>query len=119
MLSNNTMLLFTETCCTLGLRIGEILRLRVADVFNNGIFVTNEKLRGQRIVVPVPEKLSRLMAEYIRQNNLRQDDYLFQLNHIQTNKTINDLCKEKGFKSYTELRQNVWRKMLSQKDKTQ
>ena len=111
--------LFSEVYYTCGLRIGELLALRSADIVNNSISIPDLKVCGPRRVLFLPEQLSKKLDEYIRQNSLPPTGHLFPIKPIQAQIIIDNFCKENGFKSRRELREqvkeNLRRKILPRK----
>lgn len=60
-----------------GLRVSDLLTLRVSDVSGDHVIVT-EKKTGKINRFPINAKLRKALRKYIKDNNLTDNDYLFQ-----------------------------------------
>ena len=60
-----------------GMRIGEVLKLRAADVDERRLTVVNPKSGRQNEMVFIPQKLSVRLQEYIRQKGLELNQRIF------------------------------------------
>jgi integrase len=69
--------LIVELQARCGLRIGELLKIRVSDVSDRTISLMEPKSGKDAEIAYVPENISRKMSEYIKMKNLQSDDRLF------------------------------------------
>lgn len=60
-----------------GLRVSDLLTLRVSDVSGDHVVVSEQKT-GKINRFPINAKLRKALRKYIKDNNLTDDDYLFQ-----------------------------------------
>jgi integrase/recombinase XerD len=61
------------------LRIGELLKLRVSDVSERRLTIKEPKSGKDAEVAFMPEQVARRLGEYIKQNNLDPEAYIFPL----------------------------------------
>jgi integrase len=99
--------LFEEVMFTYPARIGELLAIKVADVFDGKLIISNGKLaisdmeiRGPKRIINLTEELSKKLKDYVRQNNLSPTERLFQFNTIEAQKIGRDFSKKNGFRTY-------------------
>ena len=59
-----------------GLRISDILRLRVSDVYKKSTIYLTEKKTGKRKVIAASNKMKKALNAYIEKHNMQQEDYL-------------------------------------------
>jgi integrase len=69
--------LIVELQARCGLRIGELLKIRVSDVSDRTISLMEPKSGKDAEIAYMPENISRKMSEYIKMKNLQSDDRLF------------------------------------------
>ena len=86
-----------------GLRISDILNLRVCDVFNVDYIEIKEKKTDKYKRFPITEAYKRLILEYTK--NLQYTDWLFKsrkgkfaITRIQAYRIINQACRKAGIK---------------------
>lgn len=68
-------LLFVLGCHT-GLRISDILKIKVCDIKNNKLTIKEQKT-GKINNVVISSKLSNIIKEFVKDNNLQDDEILF------------------------------------------
>jgi len=64
-----------------GMRIGEVLKLRVMDVDDQKLFIQNPKSGRQSEVVFIPKKVSDRLKDYIRSKEIRPDRRIFKIGY--------------------------------------
>jgi len=64
-----------------GMRIGEVLKLRVMDVDDQKLFIQNPKSGLQSEVVFIPKKVSDRLKDYIRSKEIRPDQRIFKIGY--------------------------------------
>jgi len=64
-----------------GMRIGEVLKLRVMDVEDQKRFIQNPKSGRQSEVVFIPKKVSDRLKEYIRSKEIHPDQRIFKIGY--------------------------------------
>ena len=69
--------LILELQAKCGLRIGELLKVKVSDISDRTITLRNPKSGKESELAYMPESLSRKLAEYVRNKSLQSDDRLF------------------------------------------
>jgi integrase len=69
--------LILELQARCGMRIGELLGLKVTDVSDRKIIIREPKSGKESEVAFMPEQISKRMSEYIAIKELRQDDKIF------------------------------------------
>lgn len=60
-----------------GIRISDILNIKVRDIKNKDFFYLREIKTNKEKMLPIQNTLKREIAEYIDENNLTNSDYLF------------------------------------------
>jgi integrase len=60
-----------------GMRIGEVLKLRVKDVEDCKLFLVSPKSGRQNEVVFIPKKVGARLRDYIRSKNMAPDERIF------------------------------------------
>jgi len=89
--------LILELQARCGLRVGELLKLRVSDVSDRKLVIRQPKSGRDSEVAYMPEQISHRLNEYINQEKLSPDDRLFPVCYS----TVRSLIK--GFASKTNL----------------
>lgn len=99
-----------------GLRISDILPLRVKDIFhNNGNFkdylVIKEKKTGKEKKIKLNDALQKMLSSYVKEQELKPDSYLFysrkgdgHIQRIQAYKVLKDaanLCNIENFGTHS------------------
>jgi integrase/recombinase XerD len=69
--------LILELQARCGLRIGELLKIKVSDVSDRTIILREPKSGKDAEMAYMPENMSRKLAEYIKETALQQEDRLF------------------------------------------
>jgi len=69
--------LIVELQARCGLRIGELLKIRVADVSERKLVLRGPKSGKESEVAFMPEQVARRLSEYIQQRNLSPEDRIF------------------------------------------
>jgi integrase len=69
--------LILELQARCGLRIGEVLKLRVADVMDRKLTIQEPKSGKESEIAFMPEQIAKRLAEYISGKNIGPDDRLF------------------------------------------
>ncbi len=64
-----------------GMRIGEVLKLRVMDVDDQKLFIQNPKSGRQSEVVFIPKKVSDRLKDYIRSKGFDPEQRVFQIGY--------------------------------------
>ena len=64
-----------------GMRIGEVLKLRVMDVDERKLLIKNPKSGRQTEVVYIPQKVADRLKTYIQSENLDLEQRVFQLSY--------------------------------------
>ena len=64
-----------------GMRIGEVLKLRVADVDDRKLFIVNPKSGRQSEIVFIPKKVADRLRDYIRSNGLKSEHRVFPIGY--------------------------------------
>ncbi len=65
-----------------GMRIGEVLKIRPIDVDNRKIILHDPKSGKEAEVVFIPQKIADRLKEYIRVNNIDQNQRIFPLTDL-------------------------------------
>jgi len=86
--------LIMELQARCGLRIGELLKIRVSDVAERTITLREPKSGKNAEIAYMPETISRKIAEYIKTKNLQSDNRLFPICYS----TARSLIKRLGAK---------------------
>ena len=89
-----------------GLRIGDILRITAGDIKNNKYINIKEQKTGKGRKVSLPNIVKQMALEYIKDNNLKDGDYLFQsreggnkaISSVQAYRVIKTLAKKAKLK---------------------
>ncbi|MGD0238311.1 MAG: site-specific integrase [Syntrophorhabdales bacterium] len=71
--------LIIELQARCGLRIGELLRLRVADISERRLTIQELKSGKEAEIAFMPEQIANRLGEYVKGRNLRSDERLFPL----------------------------------------
>ena len=80
--TNNTRnRLMLELMARGGMRIGEVLKLRAGDVDDRKLFINHPKSGRQSEVVYIPKKVAERLKDYIRTNNLENDQRIFPIGY--------------------------------------
>lgn len=84
----------------LGMRIGDILRLRLDDIVRDGkryrLNVTEEKT-GKRRTFTVPDEIYNYFCDYARQQHIKPDEPLFPITARAVQKHLKDVCDALGY----------------------
>jgi integrase len=83
-----------------GMRIGEVLKLRVMDVEDCKLFLLNPKSGRQNEVVFIPKKVADRLKDYIRSKNIVDDERIFPLGYTGARQIV----KKAGRKIGVEIR---------------
>lgn len=59
-----------------GLRISDILKLRVKDIYCKNRLEVKQQKTKQYVYIPINKELKKLIKEYVESNNLNKNDYL-------------------------------------------
>ena len=90
--------LITEA--NLGMRVGDILRLRLCDIVRDGkryrLNVTEEKT-GKRRVFTVPDKFYKFLEQYAKDNGIQRDERLFPIHERAVQKQLKLVCDYLGY----------------------
>jgi site-specific recombinase XerD len=87
-----------------GLRISDILEIKVKDIFSNSHINLQEKKTGKTRKIKLNSKAKELIKEYIDDNSLLNNDYIFQsrkgdnkhISKVQAYRIIKKLAKKAG-----------------------
>lgn len=87
-----------------GLRVSDILSLKVSDVHERSHVTIVEKKTGKTRRFLIPNSLQKEIAEFIRTNNMEDDEYLIQsrkgfnkpITRVQAYRVLNDIAKQIG-----------------------
>ena len=86
----------------LGLRLGDVLRLRLADIVRDGgryrLNITEEKT-GKRRTFSVPEEVYNFLKQYASANNIPDQDPLFPITHRAVQKHLKTVCDYLGYEN--------------------
>lgn len=86
----------------LGMRIGDILRLRLCDIVRDGgryrLNVTEEKT-GKKRTFTVPEAVYSFFCDYARQNNISPNERLFDVSVRQVQHHLKLVCDALGYEN--------------------
>ena len=84
----------------LGMRIGDIMRLKLSDIVRDGnryrLNVTEEKT-GKRRTFTVPEEIYNYFCDYARKQHIGPDDRLFPITARAVQKHLKDVCDALGY----------------------
>ena len=87
-----------------GLRVSDILELKVRDVRNKDHVTINEQKTDKTKRFLIPTALRKELASYIKKNNMKDDEYLIQsrkgnnkpISRIQAYRVLNEVAKQIG-----------------------
>jgi integrase/recombinase XerD len=65
-----------------GMRIGEVLKLRMMDVEDCKLFLVSPKSGRQNEDVSIPKKVAARLREYIRTKNMTPDERIFPIGRL-------------------------------------
>lgn len=86
----------------LGLRLGDVLRLRLADIVRDGgryrLNITEEKT-GKRRTFSVPEEVYDFLKQYASANNIPDQEPLFPITHRAVQKHLKTVCDYLGYEN--------------------
>ena len=71
-----------------GMRIGEVLKLRMMDVEDCKLFLVSPKSGRQNEVVFIPKKVAGRLREYIRSKNMGPDERIFPIGYTGTRQIV-------------------------------
>ena len=86
--------LMLELQARCGLRIGELLKIKVSDVVERTITLKEPKSGREAEVAYMPENISRKLVEYVKEENLQAGDRIFPICYS----TARSLVKRLGAK---------------------
>ena len=85
----------------LGMRIGDILRLRLADIVQDGsryrLNITEEKT-GKKRTFSVPDEVYKFFCDYARKQNISATDLLFPVKVRVVQRNLQEVCDMLGYK---------------------
>lgn len=85
---------------SLGLRIGDVLRLRLSDIVKDGerhrLNITEEKTGKQRIFT-VPFNIFQFIENYCLKNGIGKNDIIFPITERAVQKTLKTVCEYLGY----------------------
>jgi len=84
--------LIIELQARCGLRVGEVLKLKVSDVTDRKLIIQEPKSGKESEIAFIPEQIVKRVAEYIAANNLGPDDHLFPVCYSTIRNLINRLA---------------------------
>lgn len=79
-----------------GMRIGEVLKLRVMDVDERKLLIKNPKSGRQTEVVYIPQKVADHLKNYIQSENLDLEQRVFQLGYTGARAVVKNAGKMVG-----------------------
>lgn len=86
----------------LGLRLGDVLRLRLADIVKDGgryrLNITEEKT-GKRRTFTVPDEVYNFLKQYASANNIPDQEQLFPITHRAVQKHLKVVCDYLGYEN--------------------
>lgn len=86
----------------LGLRLGDVLRLRLADIVRDGgryrLNITEEKT-GKRRTFTVPDEVYSFLRSYADRNGIPDTDVLFPITHRAVQKHLKVVCDYLGYEN--------------------
>lgn len=85
--------LMLELQARCGLRIGELLKLKVSDVSDRKLTIRDPKSRKDSEVAFMPEQIANRLHEYITKTNLSSDDTIFPMCYSTARSLIRHLAK--------------------------
>jgi len=83
--------LILELQARCGLRIGELLRIRVSDISDRKIIIKQPKSGRESEIAFMPEQIAKRLYEYIKTGNLSGDDRLFLISYSKARLLIKKL----------------------------
>ncbi len=86
--------LILELQARCGLRIGELLKLKVSDVSDRKLIILEPKSRKDSEVAFMPEQVANRLREYIERENLSPDDTIFPICYTSARSLIRHLAKK-------------------------
>lgn len=90
------------TEANLGLRLGDVLRLRLADIVRDGgryrLNITEEKT-GKRRTFTVPEEVYSFLRSYANRNGIPDQEPLFPITHRAVQKHLKVVCDYLGYEN--------------------
>ena len=85
--------LMLELQARCGLRIGELLKLKVSDVSDRKLTIQNPKSRKDSEVAFMPEQIANRLSEYITKENLSPEDTIFTMCYSTARSRIKQLAR--------------------------
>lgn len=90
-----------------GLRISDILKLRVRDIYNKSRLDVKQTKTGNMVNIPIHPKLKKLIKTYVEENNLQSYSLLFRsrkginkaITRQQAYNIFNDMAKDIGMEN--------------------
>ena len=79
-----------------GMRIGEVLKLRVNNVNDRKLFLSDPKSGRQSEIVFIPKKVADRLREYIAGENIKGDDRVFPLGYTRAREIVKNAGTEIG-----------------------
>lgn len=79
-----------------GMRVGEVLKLRVMDVEDQKLLIQNPKSGRQSEVVFIPKKVSDRLKDYIRSKEIRPDQRIFKLGYTAAREIVKKAGRQIG-----------------------
>jgi integrase len=98
--------LILELQARCGLRVGEVLKLRVADISDRKLIVREPKSGTDAEIAFMPEQISRRIADYVSSNGMNPDDRLFPVSYS----TVRSLIKKLGAKFNVKISHHDFRR---------
>ena len=86
----------------LGIRIGDVLRLRLSDIVRDGkryrLNIVEEKT-GKKRTFTVPEELYNFFCQYAKENHIAENERLFPICTYAVQKHLKNVCDYLGYKN--------------------
>ena len=79
-----------------GLRVGEVLKLRVEDVEDQKLILRYPKSGKEEEIVFIPQKVAHRLREYIREKGLAQEDRIFRIAYAAARVVVKKAGKRVG-----------------------
>ena len=95
------------TGLNVSLRISDLLNLRVLDV-QTGYVHTKETKTGKSKQFPINDSLMAVLNNYIKEVNLKEDDYLFFSNRKDKLKNIKPMDQSQAYRKLKEVVENLY-----------
>lgn len=104
-----------------GARINEIQNIKVGDcdLENNRIILRKTKAKarkkekvGKPRIIPISSKFAKYLRKFIRDNNLKEPDYLPILKNNSLNEAFKKAAQKSGIKDYYNISSHTFRKTL-------